>query len=207
MQEGRLLLDERSDTQDLVERAKRGNRRAFGELDKRYRDEVTKHCGRILYNEQDKEDAVQETFTRAWRSIHTFDGRSHFSGWLYRVAENVCWTTLKKKYNISRTELQVTVTVEPPAPGKTPEVTAIETMEWERMREAVFRKGETAKPPWDDTDRIIYHFSIERGEGHATIAERLHMNESAVKQRYYRKILPVLKEFYDEGEGDEGEGH
>ena len=56
-------------------------------------------------------------------------------------------------------------------------------------------KGRTSKPPWDEIDGIIYRFHCEKEESFRQIAaERLRMEESAVKQRYYRKIEPVLKQ-------------
>jgi len=55
-----------------------------------HRLELTGYCYRILGGAFEAEDAVQETFIRAWRGIDRFEGRAKFRSWLYRIATNVC---------------------------------------------------------------------------------------------------------------------
>jgi RNA polymerase sigma-70 factor, ECF subfamily len=69
---------------------------AFAELAERHRRELQVHCYRMLGSYEESEDLVQETFLRAWRRRETFEGRSTFRAWLYRIATNACLDFLER---------------------------------------------------------------------------------------------------------------
>ncbi|MFI9770313.1 RNA polymerase subunit sigma-70 [Streptomyces sp. NPDC052415] len=70
---------------------------AFSQLAERHRRELHVHCYRMLGSFDDAEDTVQETFLRAWRRRETFEGRSTFRAWLYKIATNACLDLLAKR--------------------------------------------------------------------------------------------------------------
>ncbi|WP_313407463.1 RNA polymerase subunit sigma-70 [Aeromicrobium sp.] len=69
----------------------------FTGLAQRHRSELHVHCYRMLGSFEDAEDTVQETFLRAWRRRETYEGRSTFRAWLYKIATNACLDLLAKR--------------------------------------------------------------------------------------------------------------
>jgi RNA polymerase sigma-70 factor (ECF subfamily) len=98
--------------------AQRGDRRAFQEITEPLRAEIQLHCYRMLGSLQDAEDLVQETFLRAWRGLATFEGRSSFKNWLYRIATNACLNAIASQKSARRRPLPTT---EGPSSDREPE--------------------------------------------------------------------------------------
>jgi RNA polymerase sigma-70 factor (ECF subfamily) len=76
-----------------------GDAEAFRRLTQRYQRELHLHCYRMRGTIQDAEDAVQETWLRAWQHLAGFAGRSSFRSWLYRIATNVCLTAAARHHD------------------------------------------------------------------------------------------------------------
>lgn len=82
--------------EEMIVRARQGDREALAEMYRSYRDNVYRICLRMVRNPSDAEDLTQETFLRVIKKIHTFRGDSQFSTWLYRVTKNVALMQLRK---------------------------------------------------------------------------------------------------------------
>ena len=85
---------------ELVKQAKDGNREALAELVSRYSDKIYNLALRILRNREDAEDVLQETFLQVLRKLDTFDERSTFFTWIYRIGTNTSLMKLRKKKQI-----------------------------------------------------------------------------------------------------------
>ncbi len=82
-----IVLTDVSDEQ-LLDRYQAGERTALDELFRRYRQPAYRVAYRLLGNEDDALDAVQEGFVKALTHLHGFQGRSSFKTWLLRVVSN-----------------------------------------------------------------------------------------------------------------------
>ena len=77
-----------SDRATALIRARQGDEEAFGALVQQHSRKVFQLAFRMMRNEQDAEDVVQECFLRAYRQLGRFEARADFGTWLYRIAAN-----------------------------------------------------------------------------------------------------------------------
>jgi RNA polymerase sigma-70 factor, ECF subfamily len=87
---------ERIEDDSALAAVRAGDRAAFSMLADRYRHQLHVHCYRMLGSFDDAEDVVQEALLRAWRGRESFEGRSLFRTWLYRIATNACLNFLER---------------------------------------------------------------------------------------------------------------
>ena len=92
-----------------------------------FRTELTGYAYRMLGSAFEAEDAVQESFVRAWRAFDSFEGRSSLRSWLYRITTNVCLSMLGASQRRARPmDLTSPQTADMPLPAALPEATWIE---------------------------------------------------------------------------------
>jgi RNA polymerase sigma-70 factor (ECF subfamily) len=121
---------------------------------------LTGYCYRMLGGAFEAEDAVQETFVRAWRGYERFEGRAALRSWLYRIATNVCLDMLRASQRRARAmDLGPTSTADTPLGPALPESTWIEPMPDSRAVPAAADPAEVAVAR--DTIRLAFVAALQ----------------------------------------------
>ena len=172
---------------DLVVEAQGGDTRAFDELVRRYRDKVYRLSYKILRNEDDAAEALQDAFLSAYRGLKNFKAESTFSTWLYRITTNASLMKYRKRRDnvISLEQSQN------PSPG----AEAVQLPDWstqplDELLDAETRQVmEEGKALLDEDLRTVFTLRDEEGLSNAEVAEILDLTVAAVKSRLHRARL------------------
>ncbi len=98
--------------EQLVERARQGDRAAMCELIERYERKTYNVAFRLMGNHADACDAAQEALVRIYTRLDRFRGDSAFSTWLFRVVTNTCLDELRRRGRLRHASLDCPVTTE-----------------------------------------------------------------------------------------------
>ncbi len=88
---------EQKDDIYYIEKVKSGQTNAFSYIVDKYKDIVFSIALKVLKNREDAEELAQESFIKAYNSLHTFKGNAKFSTWLYRITYNSCISEIRKR--------------------------------------------------------------------------------------------------------------
>ena len=163
---------------DLVEAAQRGDSASFEELVRRTSADAFTLARRLVSDDDDARDVVQEAYLRAYRSIGKFRGDAQFTTWLYRITANCASTHLGRRRRHRHDELDEEVDVPDTKPEHDPQVAADASLLRQRLEAAVAELPVRLRAVV--VLRDIYDLS------HAEIAEELGISESAAKVRLHR---------------------
>jgi RNA polymerase sigma-70 factor, ECF subfamily len=175
----------------VVRLARAGDAEAFRELVESYSPKLFRLAYRITGDEATAEDAVQEAFLRAYRSLARFDERAQFGTWLHRIAVNAALEIVRKR---QRQPSQSSQSSEDPHPSADPGPDRVALgLEVERA----VRSALADLSPMERTAFVLRHFE---GRSIAEICEQLGLGVSAGKQAIFRavkKLRRVLEPFVD----------
>lgn len=89
-----------SDNQ-IIDEIRSGRKHYFTSLVDRYKDRAFTLAVRMLRNREEAEEAAQDAFIRAYNALNSFEGKSRFSTWFYRILYNVCLTRISRRKDFS----------------------------------------------------------------------------------------------------------
>jgi RNA polymerase sigma-70 factor (ECF subfamily) len=174
---------------ETVARARDGDLEAFRSLVEHHSRDVFRLAFRMTRNEMDAEDAVQETFLRAYKKLSSFDGRASFSTWLYRVTANTSIDVLRRRRrDDSRSSSLDDDTVYAPEPAShspAPDRLLFNREVKERLRGALDELSELERAAF--VMRHFENFSLEE------IGSALGLRTSATKQAVFRAVKKVRR--------------
>ena len=186
---------------ELVARAKTGDRQAFDELvTATYADAFTL-ATRLMGNEEDASDVVQDAYLRAFRAVGRFRGDARFTTWLYRIVANCAATALGRRSRHRHDELDEGIVVIDEHADRDPERKASDAYDRMRVQAAL-----TALP---EKLRVVVVLRDVYDLPHEAIAAELGITETAAKVRLHRarkKLRARLFPIRDEVDGDEADG-
>jgi RNA polymerase sigma-70 factor (ECF subfamily) len=176
-----------------VARVRGGDREAFRVLVDRHSRDVFRLAFRMMGNEQDADDVVQETFLRAYRSLDRFEERSQFGTWIYRIAVNRCYDMLEKRNRGS--ELRVENAREDDDPPLEERI-ASEGPTPERMLLSKEVRGKVQRVLDELTalERSAFVMRHFEGKPMEDIAKALGVQSSAAKQSVFRAVRKLRRE-------------
>jgi RNA polymerase sigma-70 factor (ECF subfamily) len=170
-----------------------GDRAEFARLMEQFSPMIYRLGLKMLNNPQDAEDILQETFIKAYKHIHKFDGRSSVSTWLYRIATNEALMVLRKK----RPD---TVSFDMPSMHDTEPQEPLQIVDWCCLPEEEYLTAEgrlrldQAAERLPESLRIAFVLRDIEGLSTRETAEVLQISEMAVKTRLSRARLRLRED-------------
>ena len=169
---------------------KRGDKHAFTLMVDAHSDKIYRLALKMLGDEQDAEDVLQEVFIKAFKNIQGFEGRSKISTWLYRIAVNESLMLLRKRKG-------VTVDIDQEYETDEGELMPRQITDWCCLPEKELMSGETrqvidrAIQTLSDANRAAFLLRDVEGLSTQDAAEVLNISESALKVRLMRARMAL----------------
>jgi len=168
---------------ELVERCKQGDSRAFAAIYQKYAKAMYNTSLRIVNHTGDAEDVMQEAFTDAFRSLEDFHYKSTFGAWLKRIVINKSINQLRKRkmdlIDIEKTNVSTSLSDE-----EGPDEQEI------RLKVEDIKKAVAFLPNGYRTVLTLYLFE---GYDQEEIAEILQVSHSTVRRQYMRAKIKLLQ--------------
>jgi len=179
---------QRSEDDDLIREAQRGERAAFDALVRRYDQSVLRLALHMLGNEQDAQDVHQEAFLKAYRHLGNFRFECSFYTWLYRIVTNLCLDHLRRRK--SRREDAATVIdvhgEEMDLMANVSDTRAMANPARELDRKRMGERINEALSKLTPRERMVFELKHYQGLKLRTIGQMLNTTEETAKNTLFR---------------------
>jgi RNA polymerase sigma-70 factor (ECF subfamily) len=167
---------------ELVARAAAGDEEAFRTVVDRHSRRLYELAYRVTRERSSAEDIVQETFMKAYRSLHRFDGRAGLASWLYRIALNTALDDSRQRRVRSEVKGEAASLVVDATPADEPDP---ERLAGSRDLRHALRGAMAALSPLERVAFVLRHY-----EGCTTeeIGAQLGLRSSATRQAVFRAV-------------------
>ncbi len=177
------------DTQTVAQ-ARAGDADAFRRLVERHSRDVFRLAYRMTRNEHDAEDVVQEAFLRAYRNLDRFEERSNFGSWVYRIAANCAYDSLRARDR--RQESALHETSDDTSDGPAPELPSdAPTQDRLVFGGEVRRRVGLAMRRMSALEKSAFTLRHFEGMSIEEIGRALDLDASAAKQSVFRAVRKV----------------
>jgi RNA polymerase sigma-70 factor (ECF subfamily) len=177
-----------STDQDIVARILSGDARHYSVLVERYKNRAFALSCRLLGSREEAEEAVQDAFVRAFRSLTAFRGESQFGTWFYKILYNLCMTRLSRRQRPSES-LDEVVMLEGEGVVESEELNVLERL-GSKERYAILN-AELQKLP--ERYRAVLMLFYVQEQRYEEIAEILAVPLSSVKTHLFRGRVLLRK--------------
>lgn len=193
------MVTKRKSDLELIGEFRTGNQGSFEELLSRYSNKVFSLASRLTRNSEDAEEVLQDVFVTVHRKITSFEGKSSFSSWLYRVTVNAAFMKLRKRRQDQSISLEDLVE-QPHAASvlKSPENDYVDA---QSMRNQMLEALEVAIRKLPDDYRPVFILRDVDGLTSREVGRILDLTVPAVKSRLHRSRLMLrrrMTRFFDE---------
>ena len=181
---------EQKDDIFYIEKVKNGQTNYFSYIVEKYKDMVFSIALKVLRNREDAEEMAQESFIKAYKSLHTFKGTAKFSTWLYRITYNNCISEVRKKkvYFTSTDDVQIQ--------DETEEID-LDGIPEENRAQAI-KKAMEKLPEDEYTLVLLYYFEEQSVEDIAKITKLSASNTKVKLHRARKKLYTILNDMMKE---------
>lgn len=194
--------------EDLVKQLQAGNLEAFDEIVNLYQKKIYALGFNLTHNPMDAQDITQEVLLSIFKKVHTFQGKSAFSSWVYRITLNAAYMKLRSRKKEKHVPIDEGL---PPFNGAGYQFEKLQ--DWSENAESMLFDKETreiiqnAVDQLPEKEKVVFVLRDIEGLSTDEVSDILSLTVPAVKSRLHRarlylrkKLAHYFEEYYPHGE-------